>query len=318
MARRRTSEASKDSKQQKDKKKHAKRNNESSDEEKDAEEAKTSKAEKSNSSDLSRVLIPTVMVVGGAVVSAASTYFASRNAGHAQFLEEFRQVVEDAEAALESAQHWVRERERLYLPVPQLVRDDIRKLKDLCDLCYRLDDSSDRWKLIPGYVILGLGGISVAAAALTGGVVDETTGGFVLNLAAKAGAAGLSVGTAWVVGVLGLRSSSVYTSSYELYASRIISTICSPAWVNTERHARAVRETLAAPELHSQVHAPPAAVPEGARVRQEMRQQDLPDVPSDEPLIDFERPPSPLGVDVGIPRYRTRRQETPKLEPLSI
>jgi hypothetical protein len=168
-----------------------------------------------------------LLAVGSAGVAAFSTYKTTQVVGYAQFLSQFAALCQELRTeTIPSVKAWIKERNVLQLPVAHCVKDDLKMIEDLLDSCDRLDDSADQKRVVPGYIVTGAGAALVAAGTIfLGEAAAATTRPF--------GLLATALGSLWVLGNWGLRSTDAYKASYRDYARRVHK---STKELNSEKH----------------------------------------------------------------------------------
>jgi len=131
---------------EKDEKNKDERKQDEKEKEKEKEEKEKERVEE-NSSTSSVLLASTA--IGTALASA---YFGAKDGGKVAFLRKLENLTNQVEETLSNTQNWIDERKRLYLPVPQIVLRDVKKLGSLLDLIQRMNNHSEETLSVVSWV----------------------------------------------------------------------------------------------------------------------------------------------------------------------
>ncbi|KAI9321790.1 hypothetical protein BX666DRAFT_1905609 [Dichotomocladium elegans] len=159
--------------------------------ERTTEELQKDEEAKKKKKQQQKIITQSAVAVGAFSFSAYSTYQASVAWGDVTFQNQLELLLDHVEEILRSTTVWIEEHDKLGDPIPDLVRQDVIRLKRLVDHLIRLDSRSKRRQETAGWGLSALGGLSVlsgvalgSAAVLTGGAA-VAIGGVLVMVAAK-------------------------------------------------------------------------------------------------------------------------------------
>ncbi|KAI7853983.1 hypothetical protein BDC45DRAFT_509538 [Circinella umbellata] len=144
-----------------------------------------------NNSTTTSTAVKSAAAIGALTFSIYSTYQASVGYGDITLQNQVELLLEHVESNLRSTKIWSEERKKMDDPVPELILDDMKRLRQLVDCLYRLDSRREKKIETAGWGIgivgglSALGGIALGSATILTGGAAAAVGAVLVTVASR-------------------------------------------------------------------------------------------------------------------------------------
>ncbi|OZJ02062.1 hypothetical protein BZG36_04966 [Bifiguratus adelaidae] len=148
----------------------------SSDEEEEGKDKAVVKRQ--TSTDLVRLASYSMTGLATLTLSLYSAYKTTNVWGEVTFHDQLELLINHVQTIIASIESWITERETLGDIVPDLVRRDVQRIKEIADLVQRLDPRSEKKMEATGWAVASVGGLGVLGGLVVGSATVLSGGTF--------------------------------------------------------------------------------------------------------------------------------------------